>query len=72
MPCPSMDITSRKKYVGTRGKFLCNTNTHVVHSKVALKYSVAWSISYKSLSTLLTIIPCYTRHVYTSKALDAS
>ena len=28
--------------------------------------------SYKSLSTLLTIIPCYTRHLYTSKAFDAS
>ena len=51
--------------------FWQNTNTHAVHSKVALKYSVAWSKSYKSLSTLLTIIPCYTRHVYTSKAFDA-
>ena len=51
--------------------FLCNTNTHAVHSKVALKYSVAWSKSYISLSTLLTIIPCYTGHVYTSKAFDA-
>ena len=24
-----------------------------------------------SFSTLLTIIPCYTRHVYTSKVFDA-
>ena len=71
MPCPSMDITSRYKYVGTQEKFLCNTNTHAVHSKVALKYSVAWSKSYISLSTLLIIIPCYTRHVYTSKSFDA-
>ena len=27
---------------------------------------------YILLSTLLTIIPCYTMHVYTSKAFDAS
>ena len=27
--------------------------------------------SYNKLSTLLTIIPCYTGHVYTSKAFDA-
>ena len=52
--------------------FLCNTNSHAVHSKVALKYSVARSKSYISLSTLLALIPCYTAHVYTSKALDAS
>ena len=44
---------------------LCNPNTHAVHSKVALKYSVARSKSYTSLSTLLTVIPCYTGHVYT-------
>ena len=50
---------------------LCNPNTHAVHSKVAIKYSVARSKSYISLSTLLTIIPCYTRHVYTPKAFDA-
>ena len=49
----------------------CNPNTHAVHSKVALKYSVARSKSYISLYTLLTIIPCYTRHVYTTKAFDA-
>ena len=72
MPCPSMDITSRQKYVGTPKKFLCNTNTHAVHSKVALKYSVAWFKSYKSFSTLLTIIPSYTQLVYTSKTFDAS
>ena len=46
-------------------------NTHAVHWKVALKYSVARSNSYKSLSTLLIIIPCYTGHVYTSRAFDA-
>ena len=51
---------------------LCNPNTHAVHSKVALKYSVSRSKSYISLSTLLTIIPCYTGHVYTPKAFDAS
>ena len=51
---------------------LCNPNTHAVHSKVALKYSVARSKSYISLYTLLTIIPCYTGHVYTPKAFDAS
>ena len=72
MPCPSMDITSLEKYVGTQGKLLCNPNTHAVHSKVAIKYSVAQSKSYISLSTLLTIIPCYTGHVYTPKAFDAS
>ena len=71
MPCPSMDITTRYKYVGTQGKFLCNTNTHAVHSKVALKYSIARSKSYISLSTLLTIIPCYTGHMLTSKAFNA-
>ena len=48
-----------------------DSNTHVVHSKVALKYSVVWSKSYLSLSTLFTIIPCYTGHVYTSKTVDA-
>ena len=47
-------------------------HTHAVHSKVALKYSVARSNSYISLSTLLTIIPCYTGHVYIPKAFDAS
>ena len=41
------------------------------HTKVALKDSVALSKSYISLSTLLTIIPCYTGEVYTSKAFDA-
>ena len=51
---------------------LCNPNTHAVHSKVAIKYSVARSKSYISLSTLLTLIPCYTGHVYTKKAFDAS
>ena len=51
---------------------LCNPNTHAVHSKVAIKYSVARSKSYISLSTLLTPIPCYTGHVYTPKAFDAS
>ena len=40
--------------------------------EVALEYSVARSKSYVSLSTLLTIIPCYTGHVCTSKAFDAS
>ena len=33
--------------------------------------TVAWSKSYKSLSTLLTIIPSFTQHVYSSKAFDA-
>ena len=50
---------------------LRNPNTHAVHSKIALKYSVARSKSYISLSTLLTIIPCYTGHVYTTKAFNA-
>ena len=40
--------------------------------KVALEYSVARSKSYISLSTLLTTIPCYSWHVYTTKAFDAS
>ena len=53
-------------------KFPCNTNTHAVHSKVALKYSVARSKRYISLSTLLTILSCYTEGVYTSKVFDAS
>ena len=52
--------------------FLCNTSTHAAHSKVALKYPVARSKSYISLSTLLTIIPCYTQDLYTTKAFDAS
>ena len=51
---------------------LCNPNTHAVHSKVALKYLVARFKSYISLYTLLTIIPCYTGHVYTPKAFDAT
>ena len=37
-----------------------------------LPTSVAWSKSYISLLTLLTIIPCYTRHLYPSKALEGS
>ena len=36
-----------------------------------IKISVAWSKSYKSLSTLLTITPCYTRYMLTSKTSDA-
>ena len=36
------------------------------------KISVARSKSYVSPSTLLTIFPCYTGHVYTTKAFDAS
>ena len=52
--------------------YLCNPNTHAVHSKVALKYSVARSKSYISIYTLLTIITCYSGHVYTPKAFDAS
>ena len=51
--------------------FLCNTNTHAAHSKVALKYPVARPKSYISLSTLLTILPCYTQDLYTTKAFDA-
>ena len=51
---------------------LCHPNTHAVHSNIAIKYLVARSKSYISLSTLLTIIPCYIGHVYTSKAFDAS
>ena len=47
-------------------------HTNAVHSKVAIKYSVARSKSCISLSTLLTIIPCYIGHVYTPKAFDAS
>ena len=50
---------------------LCNPNTHAVHWKVAIKYSVARSKSCISLSTLLTIIPSYTGHAYTPKAFDA-
>ena len=49
----------------------CNPNTHAVHSKVAIKYSVARSKSYISLSTLLTLIPCHTGHVYTPETFDA-
>ena len=67
-----MDITSRLNYVGTEGKYLCNPNTHAVHSKVALKNLVARSKSYISLYTLLTIIPCYSGQVYTPKAFDAT
>ena len=35
------------------------------------KIFAARSKSYILLSTLLTIIPCYTGHVYTPKAFDA-
>ena len=48
-----------------------NPYTHAVHSKVALKYLVARSKSYISLSTLWAIIPCYTGHVYTTEAFNA-
>ena len=34
-------------------------------------YSVARSKSYISLSTLWTIVPCYTGHVYAPKAFEA-
>ena len=46
-------------------------DTYLPTSKVALKYSVAWSKRYISLSTLLTLIPCYIWHVFTSKVFDA-
>ena len=69
MPCPSIDITSRQKYVGAQRKFLYNTNTHAVHSEVALECSVAWSKSYKFF--FYPLDPCYTGHVYTSKTFDA-
>ena len=62
----------RQLHLKVRVRYLCNLNTHAVHSKVAIKYSVARSKSYISLSTLLTFIPCYTRHVYAPKAFDAS
>ena len=65
------EVLQELYFVATKeGKI--KTKTHAAHSKVALKYSVARSKSYISLSTLLTIIPCFTGHVYTPKASDAS
>ena len=65
--CPTETETSRRE-AGFHRVFLAYKPIW----KDALKYSVAWSKSYISLSTLLASIPCYTGHVYTSKAFDAS
>ena len=34
MSCPFKGITSCQSLIGTQGKFLCNTNTRALHSKV--------------------------------------
>ena len=49
----------------------CNVKGGIPSSRRYLPTYLAWSKSYKSFSTLLTIIPCYTGHVHTSKAFDA-
>ena len=56
MSCPSKGITLCQSLIGTQGKFLCNTNTRALHSKVILTHTISWPKSYNANSTLLTMI----------------
>ena len=56
MSCPSKGITLCQSLIGTQGKFLCNTNTRALHSKVILTHAISWPKSYNANSTLLTMI----------------
>ena len=72
MSCPSKGITLCQSLIGTQGKFLCNTNTHALHSKVILAHAISWPKSYNANSTLLTMIHYVSAHMWRRKAYKAS
>ena len=72
MSCPSKGITLCQSLIGTQGKFLCNTNTCALHSKVILTHAISWPKSYNANSTLLTMIHYASAHVWRRKAYKAS
>ena len=72
MSCPSKGITLCQLLIGTQGEFLCNTNTRALHSKVILTHAISWPKSYNANSTLLTMIPYTSAHVWKRKAYKAS
>ena len=72
MSCPAKGITLCQSLIGTQGKFLCNTNTRALHSKVILTHAISWPKSYNANSTLLTMIHYASAHVWRRKAYKAS
>ena len=72
MSCPSKGITLCQSLIGTQGKFLCNTNTRALHSKVILTHTISSPKSYNANSTLLTMIHYASAHVWRRKAYKAS
>ena len=71
MSCPK-GITLCQSFIGTQGKFLCNTNTRALPSKVILAHAISWPKSCNANSTLLTMIPYASAHVWRRKAYNAS
>ena len=71
MSCPSKGITLCQSLIGTQGKFLCNTNTRALHSKVILTQAISWAKSYNANSTLSTMIRYASAHVWRRKAYKA-
>ena len=69
---PSKGITLCQSLIGTQGKFLCNTNTRALYSKVILTHAISWPKSYNANSTLLTMIHYASAHVWRRKAYKAS
>ena len=72
MSCPSKGITLCQSLIGTEGKFLCDTNTRALHSKVILTHAISWPKSSTANSTLLTMIHYTSAHVWKRKAYTAS
>ena len=72
MSCPSKGITLCQSLRGTQGKFLCNTNTRALHSKVILTHAISWPKSSDTNSTLLTMIHYTSAHVWRRKAYKGS
>ena len=71
MSCRSKGITLCQSLIGTQEKFLCNTNTRALHSKVILTHAISWPKSCNANSTLLTMIHYASAHVWTRKAYKA-
>ena len=72
MSCPSKGITLCQSLIGTQGKFLCNTNTRALHSKVIFTHAISWPKSFNANSTPLTMIHYASAHVWRRKAYKAS
>ena len=72
MSCPSKGINLCQSLIGTQRKFLCNTNTRALHSKVILTHAISWPKSYNTNSTLLTMINYASAHVWRRNAYKAS